>query len=228
MVSSVLIDFDGTITLEDTTDLVLERFADPRWRQVEADWVAGRIGSRECLLQQIDLVRASKADLDELADEVEVDPAFVDFVAAGRELGLNLRIGSDGFDHVIARVLARIGVNLPVVSNRLVPVGDNRWRAEFPYYLGDCRSQSGNCKCALFGTGAPMMLIGDGRSDFCPAAQATLVLAKKSLAMYCRKNAIDHIEIQGFADGTRALRAFCKAQQRAAAAKADGTGAVHA
>jgi 2,3-diketo-5-methylthio-1-phosphopentane phosphatase len=228
MVSSVLIDFDGTVTLEDTTDLLLERFADPHWRQIETDWVAGRIGSRECLSRQIDLVRASRADLDALADEVAVDPAFGEFVAAGRELGLKMVVGSDGFDPLISRVLARIGVPLKVVSNRLVASGADRWRAEFPHYQGDCRSQSGNCKCALFNGAAPTILIGDGRSDFCPAAQARLVLAKKSLAMYCQKSAIDHVKIEGFSDGTRALRAFCNAQARAATARANGSGALHA
>ncbi len=226
MVSSVLIDFDGTVTLEDTTDLLLERFADPLWRKIEEDWVAGRIGSRECLSRQIDLVRATRADFEALADEVPLDPAFADFVAAGRDLGLQMVIGSDGFDALIARVLARIGVKLPVVSNRLIVCAANRWRAEFPHYLGDCRSQSGNCKCALFNSG-PTVLVGDGRSDFCAAPQATLVLAKKSLAMYCRDAGIEHIAIEGFADATRALRAFCKAEDRAAATAQEG-GALHA
>jgi 2-hydroxy-3-keto-5-methylthiopentenyl-1-phosphate phosphatase len=229
MVSSVLIDFDGTIALEDTTDLILERFADPLWRQVESDWVAGKIGSRECLSRQIDLVRASKSELDEFADGVVVDPAFGDFVVAGRALGLRMVIASDGFDLVISRVLARIGVSMPVVSNRLLPVTQNRWRAEFPHFHDDCRSQSGNCKCALFGLNPPpTILIGDGRSDFCPAEQATLVLAKKSLATYCQKFAIDHIKIEGFSDATLALRAFCKAGDRATAAQADETGVFHA
>jgi 2-hydroxy-3-keto-5-methylthiopentenyl-1-phosphate phosphatase len=227
MVPSVLVDFDGTIALEDTTDLVLERFADPLWRDVETDWVADRIGSRECLSRQIDLVRASAADLDRLADEVEVDPGFTDFVAASREIGLPMSIGSDGFDRIIRRVLSRIGITLPVVSNRLLSVDGERWRAEFPYFLGDCRSQSGNCKCAVFGT-QPMILIGDGRSDFCPAAQATLVLAKNSLAMYCQKSGIDHIKIESFADATRALRAFCKALDRTASPASAKTGAFHA
>jgi 2,3-diketo-5-methylthio-1-phosphopentane phosphatase len=226
---SVLVDFDGTIALEDTTDLVLERFADPRWRQVEADWVAGRIGSRECLSRQIDLVRASAADLDRLADGVKVDPDFADFVALGRDFGLHMVIGSDGFDRIIMRVLARIGVTLPVVSNRLLPSGADCWRAEFPHFLDHCRSQSGNCKCALFGgSPAPVILIGDGRSDFCPATQAILVLAKKSLATYCKESRIDHIKIEGFADAALALRAFCKARERAAPSPADATGAFHA
>lgn len=227
MVSSVLIDFDGTIALEDTTDLVLERFADPRWRQVEADWVAGRIGSRECLSRQIDLVRASPAELDALADQVEIDPGFADFVATGREMGLRMVIASDGFDRIIARVLSRIGVLLPAVSNKLLPAEGKGWRADFPYFRDQCRTQSGNCKCTVFGT-LPNILIGDGRSDFCPAEQASLVLAKKSLAIYCRNNAIDHIEIGGFADAKRAILAFCKTEGAAGAAQADTTGAFHA
>jgi len=228
MVSSVLIDFDGTIALEDTTDLVLERFADPEWRQVEADWVAGRIGSRECLSRQIALVKASPAELDALADQVQIDPAFADFVATGREMGMRMVIASDGFDRIIARVLSRIDVLLPVVSNKLMPAEGKSWRADFPYFRDQCRSQSGNCKCVVFGTTPGILLIGDGRSDFCPAEQASLVLAKKSLAIYCRKNAIDHIEIGGFADAKRAILAFCKPKDKTGSAKADTTGAFHA
>ena len=66
----VFVDFDGTISLEDTTDVILERFADPEWRTVEAEWLAARIGSRECLARQIDLVRASREDLQTVIDEV--------------------------------------------------------------------------------------------------------------------------------------------------------------
>ena len=96
MLPSVLVDFDGTVVLEDTTDLILERFADPAWRTVETAWIEGRIGSRECLSRQIDLVRASVADLDELADATPIDPDFSDFIVTCRDLGLRPVIGSDG------------------------------------------------------------------------------------------------------------------------------------
>ena len=43
------IDFDGTITLEDVVDRVLDRFASGEWKKVEREWVEGKIGSRECL-----------------------------------------------------------------------------------------------------------------------------------------------------------------------------------
>ena len=61
----VFVDFDGTIAPVDTTDLLLERFADPAWHRIEEEWKAGRIGSRECLVRQIDLVRASPEELDD-------------------------------------------------------------------------------------------------------------------------------------------------------------------
>jgi 2-hydroxy-3-keto-5-methylthiopentenyl-1-phosphate phosphatase len=60
----VLVDFDGTIAPTDTTDLLLERFAEPEWHSIEDDWKAGRIGSRECLVRQIDLVRATPTEMD--------------------------------------------------------------------------------------------------------------------------------------------------------------------
>ena len=41
-------DFDGTLTLNDTVDAILEAFAEPEWTEVEAEWAAGRIGSRDC------------------------------------------------------------------------------------------------------------------------------------------------------------------------------------
>ena len=71
----VFVDFDGTISLEDTTDVILERFADPEWRKVESEWLAGIIGSRECLARQIDLVRATPEELDSVVEDIR---AFLD------------------------------------------------------------------------------------------------------------------------------------------------------
>ena len=55
----VFVDFDGTIVPCDATDFLFERFALPEWRDVERDWQAGKIGSRECMTRQVDLLRAT-------------------------------------------------------------------------------------------------------------------------------------------------------------------------
>ena len=81
----VFVDFDGTIAPQDTTDLILERFADPAWRDIEEEWRAGRIGSRECMVRQIDLIRAIEEELDAFINEIEIDPGFLtSFVYAPR------------------------------------------------------------------------------------------------------------------------------------------------
>jgi 2-hydroxy-3-keto-5-methylthiopentenyl-1-phosphate phosphatase len=83
----VFVDFDGTISLEDTTDVILERFAQPAWRQIEADWLAGAIGSRECLARQIDLVRASPRDLVGVVEDVPLDAHLAVLAALCRRGG---------------------------------------------------------------------------------------------------------------------------------------------
>jgi 2-hydroxy-3-keto-5-methylthiopentenyl-1-phosphate phosphatase len=207
----VLVDFDGTIVHLDATDLILERFALPEWREVEQEWVAGRIGSRECLARQVDLVRASETDLDCLIGEIEIDPAFSTFTGLCRDLGYAVVVGSDGLDRVIAAVLGRAGIELPTVSNRLVQTDGDRWRVEFPHFHGSCEVASGTCKCAIANPTAGLaVLVGDGRSDFCVATEAKWVLAKGALARHCRQEGIPHSRIEGFADAVDVIRTLSR------------------
>ena len=207
----VLVDFDGTIVRQDATDLILERFALPEWRDVENEWVASRIGSRECLARQVDLVRATEQEMDDLIGEIDIDPSFSTFARLCRDLGYSVVVGSDGLDRVIAATLGRAGIDLPFVSNRLVQTGADRWRAEFPNYRGTCEVASGTCKCAIASPASALtILVGDGRSDFCAAGQAKWVLAKGALALHCRQAAIPHSRIEGFADAVDAIRTLSR------------------
>jgi 2-hydroxy-3-keto-5-methylthiopentenyl-1-phosphate phosphatase len=45
-----------------------------------------------------------------------------------------------------------------------------------------------------------VILVGDGRSDYCLARRADFVLAKGSLAVFCTAEGIPHHTITGFAD----------------------------
>src|SRR5207253_11380993 len=46
--TSVFHDFDGTATAADTGVHLLERLAPNEWRTLDAEYLAGRMGSREC------------------------------------------------------------------------------------------------------------------------------------------------------------------------------------
>jgi 2,3-diketo-5-methylthio-1-phosphopentane phosphatase len=210
----VFVDFDGTIAPVDTTDLLLERFAAPAWRQIEEDWKAGRIGSRECLVRQIDLVRASETEMDAFVAGIAIDPGFPDFVRLCELQGHSVAVVSDGLDRTIAAVLSRHGLELPFYANRMESTGGNRWRLGFPYARSDCRSLSGNCKCR-FTEGQPRRLrvvIGDGRSDFCVAGRADLVLAKSALLDHCRAMEMPHFAFSDFSEASRLMADWLEAR----------------
>ena len=214
---SVLCDFDGTISTSDVTDVLLEAFGKPGWQELEEEWRAGRMGSRECMQRQIACLDASKEELDEAIDAIGVDEDFAAFVDAVASRGWNLTIVSDGLDYAIARLLKRHQLPLlPFYANRLTQSGERSWRLDSPYANEMCRSASGTCKCSIARrarvTSDKVLLIGDGRSDFCVAGRSDLVFAKGSLAAYCLEKRLPHIPISGFDDALRMIPALVDSQ----------------
>lgn len=192
------LDFDGTISPIDTTDLLLAAFADSSWQEVEDDWRAGLIGSRECLSRQVALLKAPRAALCAALADVKLDPYFAAFVTRAWLCGTTVSVVSDGFDLAIIHLLHANGIDLPITSNRLVEDTNGRWRAIFSNRGEQC--PSGTCKCAAVPADRRVVLVGDGRSDFCLARRADFVLAKGELAAFCAAEGIAHQAISGFAD----------------------------
>jgi 2-hydroxy-3-keto-5-methylthiopentenyl-1-phosphate phosphatase len=197
----IFCDFDGTISTIDTTDLILSKFADPRWQQLEADWIDGRIDAASCMRQQIGLIAASDIVLDAALDTVELSPGFADFVAWCESSGYPLTIVSDGVDRFITRILVRHGLErVGIVSNRLA--GNESARSlDQPWLSAECRAGSGVCKCAAAaaGTGTgPMVYVGDGRSDVCVAGRADILFAKGTLADYATRQDLAYHPFSNF------------------------------
>lgn len=199
-------DFDGTITEEDATDYVLSRLADPQWEWIEQEWKAGRIGSAECMRQQIALIRANQETLDATLDEIAIDPNFLSFIGFCRQNAIHVTIVSDGVDYFIRRILSRLGLqHLPIIANQFT-ISPEGYSLHSPNAAADCKSASGVCKCRVVALGAePRIYIGDGRSDFCVSDKPELVFAKNSLAIFCTQQAIPYIAYDTFADVTEAL-----------------------
>lgn len=224
MAWQIACDFDGTIATCDVTDSILDRFALPEWQAIERDWKEGRIGSRECMARQVDLVRVVPAELDAHLDTIEIDPGFPAFAAACRLRGVPLTVVSDGIDYAIRRVLARSGLDdLPVVANHLEFLPGGRCRLTSPHARNTCQAASGTCKCATLEGMAPAaarplsLLIGDGASDFCGAGSADLVFAKDKLLAHARRQGLPHVAFRDFAEATGLLHALLDAPEQRAA-----------
>jgi 2,3-diketo-5-methylthio-1-phosphopentane phosphatase len=205
----VFLDFDGTITRRDATDAILEAYADPEWLQIEEEWKRGRMGSRECLIAQMALVRATRAEIDSLLDDIAIDNGFVPLLETCSAHGVPVHIVSDGFDYCIQRILSRPSLHLAahlegvqIVSNHLAPHED-RWDIDVASLAPSCIHGCGTCKPAtmerLNTLGGPTIFVGDGLSDRYAAARADLVFAKNELAAYCDEQTIPYTPYESLA-----------------------------
>jgi 2,3-diketo-5-methylthio-1-phosphopentane phosphatase len=200
---SVSCDFDGTITTTDTVNALLTQFAEPEWLAIEDDWCAGKFGSRECLARQTKLLRIEPDRLDAFIDDVDVDPDVKGFFDDCLKMGIPVSVVSDGYDWAVRRVLSRMGIRgVPIVANRLVHLGEDRWAVLFPHTAQNCGS--GVCKCAAANAQAQMIHIGDGRSDFCVSDLADIVFAKGSLLKNRTERGLHSVPFERF-DEIRAL-----------------------
>jgi 2-hydroxy-3-keto-5-methylthiopentenyl-1-phosphate phosphatase len=207
MTCHVFVDFDGTIVPDDATNQLLDRFASSAWLEIEEEWQSGRIGSRECMERQIDLVRARPEELDAFLATVKIDPDFPEFVRICKKNSARVTVVSDGLDRSVRTVLKAANLDLPFFANRMEWLGEDRWRLAFPHAKDDCSALMGNCKCAVARgpSGTVRIMIGDGRSDFCIASSAHFVLAKSKLLEHCRANDLPHKAFKSFAEASRII-----------------------
>ena len=84
----ILCDFDGTISLADVTDVLLTKFGKAGHVELEEKWLKGEIGSRECMREQIALIDANKAELDNTLANIVIDPDFKKFVAKSAPINM--------------------------------------------------------------------------------------------------------------------------------------------
>ena len=115
--------------------------------------------------------------------------------------------GPDGLSAERTPLLSR---SASFFANRLVPTGGDRWRLEFPNARSDCAVGAGHCKCA-HPDGRPgwlSIVVGDGRSDFCIARRADLVLAKSKLIEECQNSGMPHFAFRSFDEATEHLKGW--------------------
>jgi len=219
--AQVWIDFDGTITRRDVLDDLIQRYAiSDSWKLIEERWQAGIIGSRDCLIQEFDLIRIGKAQLAEFLEGVDVDPGLQPLLETLQKYDVPVAILSDGIDHFIRAILARNGVTgLTVRSNTLTHRG-NRLSLRCPHSSDACSCAAAHCKCAsaqdLLQIGRKTIYIGDGRSDLCPSRKATAVFAKAALAKALTREAIPFTPFVTLNDVAETLEAAWSAASPAA------------
>ena len=187
----VFFDFDNTIAVSDVLDDVIKRFAvDESWIKLEEAWVAGKIGSRECLSGQLRLVCVSKNDFFRYLASVKIDPFFKKILEFLKAKGIRPVILSDNFLFILRRILKNHGITgIKIYSNRASFSGD-RLKLSFPYFNKNCM-RCAHCKRNSLLKNSDntdfIIYVGDGLSDLCAAKEADLVFAKDNLLAHFQK-----------------------------------------
>jgi 2,3-diketo-5-methylthio-1-phosphopentane phosphatase len=229
---SILVDYDGTISRLDVGDELLHRhFPDPELALKDAEYDAGRVGSRELMRWDMDVLPHDAELLRREAATIPQDEAFPRFVAVARTHGAALEVVSDGLGFYVESNLARLGLaDLPVATNvNRVQGGGAGMR--FPYGHPACHV-CGTCKRervrAHQAAGHAVVFIGDGTSDRYAAAHADLVMAKGGLARICRAEGWAYRPWEDFVELTAWLEAaFASGELPATAADLPGWRADH-
>jgi 2,3-diketo-5-methylthio-1-phosphopentane phosphatase len=197
----LFVDFDGTITKEDTCAAMVEAFADEGWREINERWERKEISTEQCANMTFSLFQADISDLKRLMDTVEIDDYFKEFLGLCQEKGYVVYTLSDGYDFCIEAVFDKYHIELPYYANKLVY--DDVFKIECSGVNPGC-GICGTCKTRLIkelkGEGNLVVYIGDGYSDTCPVTLADVVFAKKDLYRYCRDNGISARYFDNFND----------------------------
>ncbi len=197
-------DFDGSICEQDVTEALLERFADPRWLDLERELRAGRIGLRECVVRQAALLRPGLEEMLSFAmASFRPRPSFAPFVRWAQSRDLVLAVASDGLGFYIEPMLRAAGVEGVAVHTNDFAAADGGPRLAFPNAHPRCVG-CGTCKMNVV-VGyrqrvGPVAFVGEGHSDRYGALYADLTFARDALVEICERDAVPFEPWETFED----------------------------
>jgi len=186
----ILCDFDGTISTRDMGYALLNQFSSGDWETIDQEFREGKIGSKEAYSRIAKIINGDeKAILDFIRKHSNIDPYFTAFHQYCQEVGIDLKIASDGLDFYIKTILDIHHLSeIPFYANHTHFEGANGMGISFPHCNEEC-GLCGTCKKALVQLHRKeydsIIFIGNGLSDRCGAQEADFVFAKGSLYTYC-------------------------------------------
>ena len=212
---AVQLDFDGTVTLEDVSFLLLDTYAGPGWREYLKDYTDGKISAGVFNKKVFGMVKAGKKTMTDFvlsSPRVTVRPGFKEFIDFCSQNGIEVVIVSHGLIFYIEAILKKLGLaglEVHAAENVFSP-GGMKVR-----YLGpDGRELEAGSKEAwtawLVKRGFSVIYVGDGSSDVLPAAKADYVCAAGALLESRRKNNLPCVPFNDFFDVIRGVEALAK------------------
>jgi 2-hydroxy-3-keto-5-methylthiopentenyl-1-phosphate phosphatase len=208
---AVQIDFDGTVTEEDVSFLLLDKYVGNEWRIFLDEYSAGDITVGTFNKKVFGMMKADKKTLTDFvltSSHVKIRAGFKELVEFCREQGYKPVIISNGLTFYIETLLKTLNIkglevhaaentfnNDSVAVKYLGPDGKEVDAGFKEIYTKDLRKQGYN-----------IIYIGNGTSDIYPARLAQQVFATEDLLKACEKEKLDCHPFQDFFDVIEELK----------------------
>jgi 2-hydroxy-3-keto-5-methylthiopentenyl-1-phosphate phosphatase len=189
----ILTDFDGTITTDDVTNVLWDRYGMPSWREtLLPDYRAGRKTTLELMDEGWRVIDRPEAELiGEARHRIGLRDGFERFVGACRERAWPLHVISCGLDWYLRAFLpAGVPYDCYLAERR------NGWRVIMPPHISlppgaDFKVHVMRGLQAQY-SGLQTVFIGDGRNDLpiARAADRVFAIRDSSLARLCQQDGL--------------------------------------
>lgn len=202
----IISDFDGTISIQDTNDLLLKLYGNRQNKHIEDLYKNSKIGTKEGMwkhFQEINIDEKKYSSF--ILNKIDIDSGFKRFLKRTKEYNIPFIVVSGGYVNAINLLFQREDIELKEVYANKLLFHEYEIRINSFHEKVECNSNFGVCgNCKLLHLkngrkeGKKVIFIGDGLTDRCIAEEADLVFAKKDLKEYCENNGINYIGYRNF------------------------------
>jgi 2-hydroxy-3-keto-5-methylthiopentenyl-1-phosphate phosphatase len=214
VMTAVQIDFDGTVTEEDVSFLLLDTYVGSAWRDHLDDYTSGRIPVGAFNKRVFGMMKADEKTMTRLvltSERVKIRPGFRELMEYCAGKGYKIVIVSNGLRFYIEAILENLGLagtkglEIYAARNEFYPGG-----VKVAYIGPEGNELEAGFKEAhtemLIKRGYRVIYIGNGSSDIHPARLAKHVFATAQLLKRCRAEDLACIPFNDFFDVIKGLK----------------------
>jgi len=199
-------DFDGTITEEDVSFLLLDTFATDNWRQLLEDYRTGNIPVGHLNREAFAMVKADKQSmLEAMTGKVKIRDGFHELVSYCRREGFRFVIVSNGLDFYIDKILKDLNLQDIEVYAAQTKFLYKGLQVQYIGPDGDVLDEGfKEAYVDLFlRSDYRMVYAGNGVSDFPAASRCNYIFATDQLLATCKEK---KVECTAFTDLNEIIR----------------------
>ena len=188
-------DFDGTLTNEDISFKILNRYATIDWRTALKRYMNGEVSVGRFNQEVFRSVKEDRSTLLKFVEEnQDIRAGVAEFLAFCRQNNLDLHIVSNGLELYIKHILAYLGyTDIPIHAASSVFTDDGMESFYYdPYGKETTEDYKAGYSKYFKERADEVIYIGNGSSDFAPAELCHYVFSTDTLSRKCQANKVPH------------------------------------